>query len=379
MLTLKKGYLLHEIDGTPYLLPYGQNIADFRNSIRLNESGLIIYRALEKGADKSSLLHALISHYQADSADIPALKEDINHFLYQLEAVGLLPHHNNATPDNADFTFRIGPVVISYFGPEELLEHSFFDFSCENSTSDMTIRIIPSAPTVHDTGELLVRTNELIICKNETSYLFLYPAGYGIAEAQVSLDGRQAAFFCPHPYEKELSEKLFHAFRFAYLIRAQNLGAYAIHSASILYKDKAWLFSGPSGTGKSTHTAIWNRMYQTPYLNGDLNLICIVDHTPVVYGIPWCGTSGCYTAETVPLGGITFLKQSLTDTLSPLSVEDITFRTMQRLISPSWTADLLLSNLSFVEKISVKIPFFYLACTKEDSAAVLIKRAIDEI
>lgn len=379
MLTLKKGYLLHEIDGTPYLLPYGQNIADFRNSIRLNESGLIIYRSLVLGADKSLLLQKLISHYQADNSDIPALEEDIDLFLYQLEAIGLLSRPKNASPDEADFSFRIGPVTIGYFGPKELLALSFFDFSCENTASDMTIRVIPSSPNIHDNGELLVRTNELIICKNETSYLFLYPAGYGITEAHVSLDGKQASFYCPQPYDKELPENLFHAIRFAYLIRAQRLGAFAIHSASILYKDKAWLFSGPSGTGKSTHTAIWNRIYQTPYLNGDLNLLGFANDTPVVYGIPWCGTSGCYTTETIPLGGVTFLKQSPTDTILPLSTEDIMLRTMQRLISPSWTDGLLLSNLSFVEKLCGKTSFFHLACTKEDSAATLIKQAIDEL
>lgn len=379
MLTLKKGYLLHEIGGTTYLLPYGQNIADLRSSIRLNEPGLLIYHALEQGADESSLLDTLITHYQAEDSDIPALKEDIDHFLFQLEGVGLLSRPKNTTPDSSDISFRIGPAVIDYYGPKELLEPSLLDFSCEDDTSDMAIRIIPMSPAMHDTGELLVRTDELIICKTDTSYLFLYPADYGIAEAQVSLDGRQASFFCPKPYDGELSEKLFQAFRFAYLIRVQRMGAFAIHSASILYNGKAWLFSGPSGTGKSTHTAIWNRRYKTPYLNGDLNLLGFVDGAPVVYGIPWCGTSGCYTTETIPLGGITFLKQAHTDTLSSLSEEEIMFRTMQRLISPSWTEDLLLLNLSFVEKLCDKISFFHLKCTKEDSAAAVIKQAIDEI
>ena len=36
-------------------------------------------------------------------------------------------------------------------------------------------------------------------------------------------------------------------------------GMFALHSASLLYLEKAWLFSGPSGMGKSTHTALWKK------------------------------------------------------------------------------------------------------------------------
>lgn len=377
MIKLKKGYLLHEIAGTPYLLPYGQNIADFKRSIRLNGSGLLLYRALLQGADESSLLNALISHYQADDSDIPALKEDVTNFLLQLEAANILSRQDDPVSEYADCYFRIGPSVIAYSGPEELLEPSLFDFSCENAPPDQSITIVSSTPGIHENGKLLIRTDELIICQNETSYLFLYPMGYGIAEMHISRDGSQVTLFCPKPYEKDLSGKIFHASRFAYLIRAQQMGAFALHSASIRYRDRAWLFSGSSGSGKSTHTALWNCEFKTPCLNGDLNLLGFADGTPVVYGIPWCGTSGFYTTETVPLGGITFLKQATTNALMPLTAEEISLRTMQRLISPSWTKEMLLTNLSFVEKLCASIPFFHLQCTKETSAATVMKQAID--
>lgn len=377
MLKIKNGYLLHEIAGIPYLLPYGQNIADFNRSIRLNESGVLLYHALAQGADEASLLAALVSHYQAEDSDIPVLKEDVKNFLLQLESSNILSQPESSLPADGDFFFQIGPATIAYQGPKELLMPSFFDFSCGKAAADLTIHISPLVPELHINGELLVRTDDMIICKTETSYLFLYPAGYGIAEMHVSFDGRQTVVFCPKPYEPGLSEKIFHALRFAYLICVQRMGVFALHSASILYRDKAWLFSGSSGSGKSTHTALWNHQYQTPYLNGDLNLLGFVDKTPVVYGIPWCGTSGCYTTNTTPLGGITFLKQAPTDGLLPLTTEDISLRTMQRIISPSWTADMLLSNLAFAEKLSRSIPFFHLQCTKEVSAAATIKQEID--
>lgn len=377
MFKLKNGYLLHEIAGTPYLLPYGQNVADFRRSIRLNESGVLLYHALEQGTDEETLLAVLISHYQAEESDIPALKEDISHFLLQLEAANILFSPVDTNAKAADYYFQIGSVIIAYHGPGELLVPSFRDFSCEHETPDLTIHIVPSAPEVHVNGDILVRTDEMTICKNEDSYLFLYPSAHGISEMHVTSDGSHAALFCPKPHDSGLSEKIFHALRFCFLICAQRKGIFALHSASILYQNKAWLFSGPSGSGKSTHTALWNRCYQTPYLNGDLNLLGFEADKPIVYGSPWCGTSGYYTTSTVPLGGITFLKQAPTDALLPLSTQEISLRTIQRLVSPSWTEDMLLMNLSFVERLSRTVPFFHLQCTKENSAAAVIKQAID--
>ena len=378
MLKLNNGYLLHKIAGIPFLLPYGQKIVDNKHSIRLNDSGLLLYRTLTQGADEDMLLQVLISHYQAQATDIPALKEDVKHFLLQLEGAGILSRPQNFPADNADFFFQIGPAVMAYCGPKELLMPSLFDFSCENTSADLTVSIIPCGADETDNGELLIRTNEMVICKTNSCYRFLYPADYGITEMHVSLNGGNAALFCPKPYGSGLPEKVFHALRFAYLICAQRLGTFALHSASILYREKAWLFSGSSGAGKSTHTLLWNRRYQTPFLNGDLNLLGFEGDTPVVYGIPWCGTAGYYTTSTVPLGGITFLKQAPTDTLLPISDEDIALRTMQRLISPSWTAEMMLMNLSFAEDLRKRIPVFHLQCTKEDSAATLIKQAIDE-
>ncbi len=375
MLHLNDGYLLHELAGIPYILPYGQNIADFKRSIRLNEAGAALFRALQEGAGEAELPSVLMSHYGAGEADAAVLEEDVRLFLFQLETAGIVTRREDPEPGNP--RFRIGPVTISYSGPEELLWPSFSRFPCGRGEPDIALFAIPSRPVSHPVGEMLIRTNELAICRGKDAFLFLYPEGYGVTEAHVSPDGRRAAFYCPKPFAPDLPEKLFHAIRFAFLIRAQQMGVFALHSASILYEGKAWLFSGPSGTGKSTHAAIWNRLYETPVLNGDLNLIGLSGGSPVVYGNPWCGTSGIFTEKTYPLGGVVFLKQAPEDAALPMTPDETCSRALQRLVSPSWTEGQLRCCLSFVEKLSRAVPFFHLACTAKDSAAALIKQEID--
>ena len=206
-----------------------------------------------------------------------------------------------------------------------------------------------------------------------------FPTMKNILEAYMTKDGSFVRFYCtPHTKNPESREHLFHAFRLFFLYLAQQKGFYALHSASILYKGKAWLFSGHSGCGKSTHTALWHTYADTPYLNGDLNLVGQdKDGNFQVYGIPWCGTSGLFTTETCPLGGIVLLEQAKTDFLKPLSEYEKILRVMQRMISPSWTETFLDCNLDFAQKLADCIPVYHLACTKNPSAMEVIKKQID--
>lgn len=47
------GFVKTTIAGIPYLLPYGQKIADHARSLRLNDSGALLWDTLSLGADKA--------------------------------------------------------------------------------------------------------------------------------------------------------------------------------------------------------------------------------------------------------------------------------------------------------------------------------------
>ncbi len=386
---LKNGYLLYESGGASYLLPYGQNIADHRHGMRLNESGKFLYTALLRDPDlfadctkqeaEQKLLALLLAHYEANASEAPALLADIKSFLSHLQRIDALSDSEVQISAPERTCFRIGPLTLEFCGPKELIPPSFFPFSCKPGPKrpDQTVYLFPSAPLFHAGGEVLIRTEELMLLKNEECYLFLYPAGHGISEVHLSLDGQKAIFYCHCPFSDDLPEQLFHAIRFTFLVKAQMEGLFAVHSASVLYRGKAWLFAAPSGTGKSTHAALWNSLYKTPVLNGDLNLIGFSDDKPIVYGIPWCGTSAQFTANAYPLGGIVFLSQASHDSAAFVTAEKAQLSVMRRMVSPAWTKAMLSENLNFAGNLSKKIPFFSLACTKEASAAAALKKCID--
>lgn len=373
---IRDGFLQRKIADQTYLLPYGQNIADHKRGIKLNESGILLCDALQKNISEEDLINSFAKHYKADVSDLPFIRDDIQLFEQQLVAYGVL--YNGAPSAPTTYYFKIANLILAVDAPKQLIHPSFFDFSCKAQSADQMIHLIFEKPATKEIGTVLICTNEITICENDNYYLLYYPDSLGLLECRLTKDGSQADFYCTSQFSENLMERIFHAIRFTFLIKAQENGLFAIHSASLLYQEHVWLFSGSSGTGKSTHTALWQKLFETPILNGDLNLIGIENNLPYVYGIPWCGTSGIYTVSQHPLGGIVFLRQHPTDEVVPLSEDEKQLFITHRMISPTWKPDMLDKNLSFAGILSASIQVYCLNCTKEDTAAIRIKHQIDQ-
>lgn len=86
--------------------------------------------------------------------------------------------------------------------------------------------------------------------------------------------------------------------------------AVSVHASTVLNDGKAFLFMGKSGTGKSTHSALWLRHIEgTELLNDDNPIVRIIDGKALVYGSPWSGKTPCYRNESAPVAAMVRLKQ----------------------------------------------------------------------
>jgi hypothetical protein len=85
-----------------------------------------------------------------------------------------------------------------------------------------------------------------------------------------------------------------------------------LHCASIKYNGKAYLFTAPSGTGKTTHINLWLKHMgeAVEVINGDKPILRKNGDVVTVYGTPWQGKEdyGCNT--NAPLGGIFLLQRA---------------------------------------------------------------------
>lgn len=88
-------------------------------------------------------------------------------------------------------------------------------------------------------------------------------------------------------------------------------GGISVHASSVILDGKAYLFMGKSGTGKSTHSALWIKSFQGCELMNDDNPTILINNDIVMAsGTPWSGKTPCYKDVIAPVGGIVKLKQA---------------------------------------------------------------------
>lgn len=87
-----------------------------------------------------------------------------------------------------------------------------------------------------------------------------------------------------------------------------------LHASAVVVDGYAYLFSGPCGMGKSTHTAMYKKAFpDAVIINDDKPALRRIDGTWYAFGTPWCGKDGINVNTSAPLAGICFLHRG--DTL----------------------------------------------------------------
>ena len=158
-----------------------------------------------------------------------------------------------------------------------------------------------------------------------------------------------------------------------------------LHSSAVEMDGKAYLFSGPCGMGKSTHTRIWQQTFGSAaqVFNDDKPALRRLDGKWYAYGTPWCGKDGINQNKKVPLAGICFLKQASENKIHQLTAVEA----VRRIISQTRRSFVKVENLDLmlqiVEKLALEIPVFELENRPEPEAALLsyetMRRKAEEI
>ena len=113
------------------------------------------------------------------------------------------------------------------------------------------------------------------------------------------------------PEDRDAGYILSSLLRIAYSQAILYHDALSIHASAVCCEGRACLFMGKSGTGKSTHSALWTRYVPgTELLNDDNPTIRILEDAAYAYGTPWSGKTPCYRPLSFPVGGMVRLKQA---------------------------------------------------------------------
>ena len=101
MLKKQPGFVLKKIKDSYYLLPFGQQVADQKKGLFLNETGAFLWECLCDTTKHAELVKKLAEHYQLEESDFPMLEEDVTLFLNQLTSFDILKDDG----DSADSDF----------------------------------------------------------------------------------------------------------------------------------------------------------------------------------------------------------------------------------------------------------------------------------
>ena len=225
----------------------------------------------------------------------------------------------------------------------------------------------------------LLQTKFLVVFEMPEEFLLEFPEYQSVSMARIEKDKAEASIFLSEGdvIVSEVSDAIREVF-FCFL---QQFHKIVIHSASIVYNDKAWLFSAPSGIGKTTHVRQWEAQnYPHEDLNGDL-AVCYFDENgnAVAASTPWCGTSGIYSNRIVTLGGIFFLRQADQCEVKKLDSFLATVAITARTISPAWTEKQMERTLFVSEALADRVQISILNCTPKPEAARVAKEIIDSM
>lgn len=83
---IKDGFMLREIAGQWVVVPLGSRVVEFNNIMTLSETGAILWKLLEQGADEEEMISAILAEYDADEA---AVRNDVHAFLDCIISKGL--------------------------------------------------------------------------------------------------------------------------------------------------------------------------------------------------------------------------------------------------------------------------------------------------
>ena len=160
-----------------------------------------------------------------------------------------------------------------------------------------------------------------------------------------------------------------------YIIRR---GGFFLHCSCLKYRGKAIIFTAPSGTGKSTHAALWKQHFgeSVEIINDDKPLVREDADGFTIYGTPWRGKHGRGTNTSAPIGAVFFLAQAPENSVEPVDSITALSLLMQQTVIPRGREDTA-ALVDMLGRLIESVPMHRLFCNISDEAVTTALSALD--
>ena len=152
--------------------------------------------------------------------------------------------------------------------------------------------------------------------------------------------------------------------------RMPYFDTFLFHGSAISVDGVGYLFTAGSGTGKSTHAALWRELLKerAVMINDDKPLLHIGENGAVIYGTPYNGKHRLGSNVAVPLKAICVLERAKENTITRIGKSQVYPMLMQQSYRPKDPVSLA-KTLQLIDKLSDCVSFWKLGCNISLEAA----------
>ncbi len=145
---------------------------------------------------------------------------------------------------------------------------------------------------------------------------------------------------------------------------------FVFHGAAIEANGKGYIFTAPSGTGKSTHISLWMKVFgdRVSIINGDKPIVRITESGATVYSSPWAGKEGWSTNSFADIGGICLIRRGDQNKIKRISPSEYFDELMHQVYIPK-NSQAMLKTLELIDALAKVVPFYLLECDISEEAA----------
>lgn len=144
------------------------------------------------------------------------------------------------------------------------------------------------------------------------------------------------------------------------------------HCSALAIDGRAFLFTAPSGTGKSTHTRLWREYFgdRVVMINDDKPLLKIKDKKVMVYGTPYGGKYNIQTNTSAEVCGIVILYQAPENIAEKLDFK----QAFPMLLNQTYKFEKAIQTFKVIELVKTleNLPVYRYGCNISDEAVTTI-------
>ena len=198
---------------------------------------------------------------------------------------------------------------------------------------------------------------------------FYWDHGKSIYRLESKLKPEQITLVIPREFQERFAQNANWLLYLALERPLLRYGRLILHASAVKYHERAYLFTAPSGGGKSTQAEIWEHALHAKVINGDKVVLYDNGTNLIAYGSPIAGSSGIYRNICAPVAAIVQLEKGSENTITPMTMRDRYLLLYGEAVKSDWDADFNRSLLRLASSYPQRTEYVRLHCLADPSAA----------